>query len=193
MDLPGVLRRFIRQHFRDPAITALPSRRWLHEELLPALKAAGHKRVLFVGTQSYNVPFYSRCGDFTVFSIDPDPANARYGAPGGHYVGLIQDIGGLAPGKVFDVIVFNGVLGFGVNSAADAIDCLQAMALAAPEALLVVGWNPGRTDGQEIAAMRLHLRPVTLDKLPHATEFPPQGRAQRDPHRYEFYRFGTGR
>ena len=32
---------------------ALPSRLWLHTDLLPALKTAGHKSVLFVGTQSY--------------------------------------------------------------------------------------------------------------------------------------------
>ena len=147
--------------------------------------------MLFVGTQSYNLPFYRHCSDFVVFSIDLDPANARYGAPAGHYVGPIQNLGSLTSGMTFDFIVFNGVLGFGIDSATDALSAVAAMAAAAPEALLLIGWNPGRTDGQEIAAMRSRLRPVALGALPHATEFPPVGRAQRDPHRYEFYRFGA--
>lgn len=191
MAVPPLLRRIYRRLFRDPAIAALPSRIWLHADFLPAVKAAGHKRMLFVGTQAYNRPFYRHCQGLSVFSIDPDPANARYAAPSGHSIGFIQDIARLAPGEKFDVIVFNGIIGFGVNDVPAALDALAAMAgAAAPGALLVIGWNPGRTDGAEIQALRPLLTPTTLGALPQAVEFPALGRAQRNPHVYEFFRFG---
>jgi hypothetical protein len=191
MAVPGIIRRIYRRLFRDPKIAALPSRQWLLQELLPALKAAGHKRMLFVGTQAYNRPFYRECHGLKVFSIDPDPANARYGAPDGHHVGFVQDIARLAPGATFDVIVFNGIIGFGVNDVPSALDALKAMAGAAtPETLLMIGWNPGRTDGQEIAALRPRLIPTPFGPLAQATEFPALGKAQRNPHVYEFFRFG---
>lgn len=193
--LPGFAQRFLRRHVRDPRIVKLPSRRYLHEILLPALAADGRGRMLFVGVQSYNLPFYRHCTarGMKVCSIDPDPAGLRYGAPDGHYVGIIQDIAALADGRTFDVIVFNGVLGFGVNSAADALAALAAMArVAEPGAILVIGWNPGRTDGQEIAAMRPRLTAVSLGDVPQSTAYPPLGRPQRDPHLYEIFRFGAG-
>lgn len=191
MAVPAFLKRIYRRLFRDPAIAALPSRVWLHTDLLPALKAAGHKRMLFVGTQSYNGLFYRHCQGLAVFSIDPDSANARYGAPDGHFTGYVQDLARLAPGTSYDVIVFNGIIGFGVNDVPAALDALRAMENAAAlGALLIIGWNPGRTDGQEILALRPHLTPTTLGMLSHVVEFPALGRAQRNAHIYEFYRFG---
>ncbi len=191
MAVPGIIRRIYRRLFRDPAIAALPSRQWLLDELLPALKAAGRKRMLFVGTQAYNRPFYRQCQGLKVFSIDPDPDNARYGAPEGHHIGLVQDIARLAPGETFDVIIFNGIIGFGVNDVPSALDALKAMAgAAAPDALLMIGWNPGRTDDREIAALRSRLMPTTLGALAQVVEFPAYGKAQRNPHVYEFFRFG---
>ena len=82
------------------------------------------------------------------------------------------------------------MLGFGINTVPAALDALAAMAkIAAPEALLIIGWNPGRTDNAEMEALRPHLMPKPLPKIPVPVEFPPEGRAQRDPHRYEIFTF----
>ena len=174
------------------AIEALPSRIYLRDTLIPALAAAGRRRMLFVGVQSYNLPIYPACTEHNigVWSVDHDPASAIYGAPQGHFVGDVRHIAVLAPELKFDVIVFNGILGFGVNTARDAVAVLAAMEqVAEPAAILVVGWNPGRTDGQEIAALRARLTPTSLGALPAEIEFPPHGRLQRGAHRYEFFKF----
>jgi len=177
---------------RHRRIEALPSRRFLNEALAPALAATGHRRMLFVGAQSYNLPFYAQCEalGIEVWSVDFDPASAKYGAPCGHFVGDIRNIHALVEGRAFDVIMFNGILGFGINAAPDAIAAVQAMArIAEPHTLLIVGWNPGRTDDHEIAAIRPLLSLTTLGSLPAVTEFAARGRAQRNPHIYEIFRF----
>lgn len=178
---------------RSRAIEALPSRQYMQTTLIPALASAERRRMLFVGAQPYNLAFYRHCEalKIDVWSIDYDSASAPYGAPQGHFVGDIKQIGILAPQLKFDVIVFNGILGFGVNSPADAVSALEAMAqVAEPDALLIIGWNPGRTDGQEIVALRPRLTRATLGDLPSEIEFPAMG-VQRDPHRYEIFKFGA--
>jgi hypothetical protein len=178
---------------RHRAIEALPSRIYLQTDILSALAAAGCRRLLFVGAQSYNFPFYRACEALgvSVWSIDFDPTAARYGAPQGHFSGDICNIASLAGPLKFDAIIFNGVFGFGINTASQAIAAVEAMAkVAEKDAILVIGWNPGRTDGQEIAAVRPRLIQSALGKLPGEVEFPARGRAQRNPHRYETFKFG---
>ncbi len=149
--------------------------------------------MLLVGVQSYNLPLYeasARAG-ITVWSIDYDPASSAYAAPAGHFVGDIREVDALVKELRFDVILFNGVLGFGINTASAALEALAAMTkIAAPGALLVVGWNPGRTDNAEIEALRPRLTPMSLPGILAPVEFGPRGRAQRDPHRYEIFAFG---
>jgi hypothetical protein len=178
--------------WRHRRIEALPSRKFLNAVLAPALAAAGHRRMLFVGAQPYNLPFYAQCEalGIDVWSVDFDPASARYGAPGGHFVGDIRNIHALVGAMTFDIIMFNGILGFGINSAPDAVAAVEAMArIAQPNTLLVVGWNPGRTNDDEMAAIRLLLSPTALETVPEVTIFPARGRAQRNPHLYEIFRF----
>jgi SAM-dependent methyltransferase len=178
--------------FKDWRIGRLASRRYLLATVIPSLAAAGCKRMLFIGTRSYNRPAYDLCAakGIEVWSVDLDPAAAAHGAPAGHFVGDVRDIDTLAGGLKFDVIVYNGVLGWGVNTAADSARALEALArVAAPGALLFVGWNPGRTDGADVAVIRDRLKRATAGEIPEVIEFPPKGGAQRYPHRYELFRF----
>jgi len=179
------------RRLKDRAIARLPSRVFLEATAIPAFAAAGRRRMLVVGTRSYNKPAYDRCvaEGISVWSIDMDPAAAVHGAPDGHLVGNICDIERLAAGLSFDVIIFNGVLAWGLNTASEAAAARTAMARAAPDALILIGWNPGRTDDAEIAAMRPGLKSIALGAIPEMIEFPPLGRAQRHPHRYELFTF----
>ena len=183
----------IRKHIAARLIQDLPSRQYLLQTLLPALAAAGCQRMLFVGAQAYNLPFYRRCADFhmDIWSIDFDPLSAKYGAPAGHFVGDIREVDKLVGPLRFDVIMFNGIFGFGVNKAEAALAALRSMAKTAePEALFIVGWNPGLTNDQEMAAIRPHVMPASLADLP-VIEFPRVGRLQRHPHRYEVFKFSA--
>lgn len=178
--------------YKNRRIRRLPSRIFLETVVIPALAKAGRRRMLFVGTRAYNRPAYERCAaeGILVWSIDMDAAAAADGAPDGHFVGNVCDIEALAGGRRFDVIIFNGVLGWGLNNAAEALRAVKAMKnVAAPGGLLLVGWNPGLTDGTEIAAMRPHLAPVSVGAIPEDIAFPPRGAAQRYPHRYELFTF----
>lgn len=178
--------------FKDWRIGRLPSRIYLREAVIPALAAAGYRRMLFVGTRSYNRSAYEACvrQGLSVWSIDLDPAASAHGAPDGHLIGNICDIDKLAGGRTFDVIMFNGVLGWGLNTAAETRAALGAMVkVAAPGALLFVGWNPGLTTDAEITVIREGLKRVTVGKIPEEIEFPPKGGAQKYPHRYELFSF----
>ncbi|MBY0512221.1 MAG: hypothetical protein K2P94_18970 [Rhodospirillaceae bacterium] len=180
------------RRFKDWRIGRLPSRIFLQTTVIPALAAAGRQRMLFVGTRSYNRPSYVQCmaSGISVWSIDLDPAAAAYGAPAGHFTGSICDIDKLADGSAFDVVVYNGVLGWGVNTPVDAIASLDAIRkVTTSSALMFIGWNPGKTDGAEVAALRAQLRRASLGVIPEEIEFPPTGGAQRYPHRYELFTF----
>lgn len=183
------LKKMVRA-YKDRAIGRLPSRIFLEMIAIPAFAAAGKRRMLFVGTRSYNGALYRRClaEGITVWSIDLDPLAAPHGAPAGHFVGNICDIERLADGKTFDVIICNGVLGWGLDDPAEAVRAFGAMQkVAAPSALILVGWNPGRTSGAEVAAIQPLLTRTALGPIPREIEFPPLGRAQRHPHRYELF------
>jgi hypothetical protein len=178
--------------FKDWRIGRLPSRAYLLTTVIPALGAAGRRRMLFVGTRSYNRPAYERCAaeGIAVWSVDLDPAAAAYGAPDGHFIGDIGAVDRLAAGTTFDVVVFNGVLGWGVNTPDHALATLEAMRkITTQDALLFIGWNPGKTDGAEVAAIRARVKPVSVGEIPREIEFPPRGAAQRYPHRYELFAF----
>lgn len=178
--------------FKDRRIRRLPSRIFLETVVIPALAKAGRRRMLFVGTRSYNRPAYERCTreGIVVWSIDMDPAASVHGAPDGHLIGNVCDIETLAGGQSFDVIMFNGVLGWGLNNAPEALRAVRAMKnVVADGGLLFVGWNPGLTDGAEITIMRPHLLPASVGAIPEEIEFPPRGAAQRYPHRYELFTF----
>lgn len=185
------LKSFVRA-FKDRRIRRLPSRIFLETVVIPALAKAGRRRMLFVGTRSYNHPVYERCTaeGISVWSIDMDAEAGVYGAPDGHFVGNVCEVEKLAGGRTFDVIMFNGVLGWGLNNAPDALLAVKAMKhVVTPGGLLFVGWNPGLTDGAEIEIMRPHLVHASVGAIPEDIEFPPRGAAQRYPHRYELFTF----
>ena len=184
-----MLKKLIRG-VRDRAIERLPSRIFLARTVVPALAADQRRRMLAVGTRSYVRPFYQACTEagIAVWSIDLDPAAAEHGAPAGHMIGNICDIESLAAGKTFDVILFNGVLGWGLDDADEAVRALEAMKkVAEPGAVILVGWNPGRTSGAEVRAVQQRLGRTVLGSIPAEIVFAPAGRAQRHPHRYELF------
>jgi hypothetical protein len=150
--LPKSVHRWILLHVfgakRDAdVVAALPSRRFMHDELLPWLREH-YSRILFVGTAAYTYDyedlFRARPGQFT--TLDVNPSAAVWGASD-HLVCPIQEIGRWRAKGAFDCIVMNGVLGFGVNDPADMRMVMKAVhGVLEPGGLLVVGWNVGQHD-----------------------------------------------
>jgi len=191
--VPRALRRRIFRFFFERAIARLPSRSFMSAAILPALVAAGAKKMLFVGTQSYNRAFFRACetAGIAVWSIDLEPGAARFGSPRGHFVDDVRLVDRTIRHHVFDVFIFNGIIGFGIGTVADADAVVSAFArIAAPGALLVLGWNPGLRD-IAAAAIRGRLTSVSLGAIPSVIEFPAVGAVQPQPHCYEIFRLTT--
>lgn len=120
-------------------------RRLLEETVLAGYAADASLRVLvFVGCDWYTEHYVALFapGRERFRTIDIDPAKACFGAPGGHVVAPMQELDRhFAPGSV-DVIVANGVYGWGIDDR-DSLGAAFAAALQVlrPGGELVLGWN----------------------------------------------------
>jgi len=104
----------------------------------PALRA-----LLFVGcewyTRHYEALFDPRRSRFV--TIDVDPRRARHGAAR-HIVAPMQEMAAHVPPCSIDVIVCNGVYGFGIYDRGELARAFAAShAVLAPGGILVLGWN----------------------------------------------------
>ena len=119
-------------------------RRLLEETVLPGYAAdPGLRSLLFVGcdwyTTDYPALFAPARERFR--TVDIDPAKARFGAPG-HVVAPMHEIGShFAPGSI-DVIVANGIYGWGIDDRAGlGAAFAQAREALRPGGTLLLGWN----------------------------------------------------
>jgi hypothetical protein len=149
--------------------------------------SAEHDRILFVGTDWYTQGYDRMFALKDMATVDPKPANARYGAPH-HIVGVMSDMAThFQPGSL-DLIMCNGVVGWGLNTVEDAETSFGAAFDALrPGGHLVVGWND----------LEKH-RPYRLSEISairrfETWTFPPMGTTQHLVdnawrHVYSFYR-----
>jgi hypothetical protein len=119
-------------------------RRILDERILPALaKNDRFHRVLNVGcdwyTQHVEDLFAAHGREYTTLEIDP--ARARYGAKR-HVVAPLSRLGDhFAPGSL-DLILCNGVIGWGLDQPAEIEASMAACVTAlAPGGVLLLGWD----------------------------------------------------
>ena len=134
--------------------------------------SAEHRRILSIGTDWYTQGYDRMFALKDMSTLDVDPAAARYGAPR-HIVGPMSVISDHFVPSALDLIICNGVVGWGLDTAADA----QASFAAAFDALrpgghLIVGWND----------LEKH-RPFDLSEIPairrfESWKFPPLRTAQ---------------
>lgn len=100
------------------------------------------KTVLFVGCDWYTAHYQRRY--FTThnyWTIDPDVSRRRFGARQ-HVVARLEELGHYFPGGFFDLIICNGVYGWGLNRAEDCEAALsQCHACLADAGHLLLGWN----------------------------------------------------
>jgi hypothetical protein len=172
--LPEGARRRLHEWFGDLWIAHRKDRSYLDRELIPAVGRRGGK-ALFVGCRKYtkHYPALLLAHGVECWTIDVDPGVARWGAPGRHVIGDIQNAPDHWPPSSFDTIILNGVFGFGLNSVRDQNAALRACRLLlASDGWLVLGWNTDRcVDPSELSALRNHFRPSSFPGLPQRQRF----------------------
>lgn len=162
-------------------------RRLLERVVLPHLaQADGFDRVLFVGCDWYTTQYEQLFSGKEYWTLDKDPGRRRYGAAR-HVTAALVELPEHFRGGHFDVIVVNGVLGWGLDDREEAEASLEACGRALREGgVLVLGWN-------DVAEKR-PLRPEESRSLARLQPwvFPPLGTARHvtataNRHTFSFY------
>lgn len=114
----------------------------LEQVILPAYaRRADIARVLFVGCAWYTRHYEAMFPGRTYTTIDPDPWKRRFGARR-HIVAGLEAIGEHVAPASLDLIVCNGVFGWGLDSRDDCerafAGCFDALRSGGE---LVIGWN----------------------------------------------------
>ena len=106
-------------------------------------------RVLFVGCGKGERKWAGVCSLSTTLRsgvFDNDPAAARWGAPDHHITGDASTLHAMQDLPKFDCIIFNGVLGYGIDGVEAAQHTFIGFAhILAPKSLLIIGWNTDAT------------------------------------------------
>jgi hypothetical protein len=128
---------------RARRIRSLPDRRMMETAFIPALAAEGG-RILWVGVREYTLDDYAllEAGGGEVWTTDIDPKADRWGRRGRHRTGDVGAADALFADQVFDTVVCNGVLGYGVDEPGHQARTFRALAaLIPPQGRLLLGWN----------------------------------------------------
>ena len=114
----------------------------LEQVILPEYaRRADVGRVLFVGCAAYTQAYQNLFAQREYWTIDPVPHRSRYGSQR-HIVDRLENLGQYVTPGYFDLIVCNGVLGWGLNNANDADAAFAACHRQLRDGgELVLGWN----------------------------------------------------
>lgn len=119
-----------------------PDRLVLENVILPFYQlSAAHNEILFVGCDWYTAGYARRFALKSYATIDPDPVRAKYGAAK-HQVAPMRNLSAAHAPNSLDLIMCNGVIGWGLNELAEAEASFEAAFKALrPGGHLIVGWN----------------------------------------------------
>jgi SAM-dependent methyltransferase len=149
-------RKIVRALTGGPAVLHTEDRRILEKVIFPHYSTlASVRTVLFVGCESYTRQYERSFPGHNYWTIDADPGHRRFGGKQ-HVIGRLEQLREYFPAGFFDLIVCNGVYGWGLNRAEDCETALsQCHACLAHGGHLVFGWNdmPG-WDPAPLASIR---------------------------------------
>lgn len=144
--LPAPLRHQLALRYVEWRVRSSPDRVFLRAEIIPAV-AQKSRRVLFVGCRPYTAKYPALFASYgsECWTVDIDPAAAKWGAPGRHHIADVRQLADCFPADHFDALILSGVFGFGVDSDAMKNETLVSCAMVLrPGGLFVLGWNTDR-------------------------------------------------
>jgi SAM-dependent methyltransferase len=139
----GFASRIIRKKLNLPAPLNSTDRWVLEQRIFPHYRSNPAVRsVLFVGCDNYTAHYQrSFFADVDYTTIEPDPARSRFGARR-HLVAPLEKLADHIPPDSLDLIVCNGVFGWGLNSLEQ---CEQAFAQCHTclrgDGQMILGWD----------------------------------------------------
>ena len=144
--LPYRVKRYIRirinpmdSRFHDSA-----NRLWMENAILPSIGRNAFDTVLFVGCAPYTWHYEKvfRNTSTRYVTTDIDPAMRIWGSEH-HIISSVTEMPSHVPENSVDVVIMNGVFGFGVNCQTDMSKALESLhrILKKPGGILVLGWN----------------------------------------------------
>jgi hypothetical protein len=172
----------------EPARIPSHDRSVLENVILPffANDRRCHK-ILFVGCAAYTKWYEELFQHQEYWTIDPKKVKRKYGSEH-HLIDSITHIRSYVPKGYFDLIVMNGVIGFGLNRLGDIEQAVEACyTVLAHQGILLIGWNDtAERTPIDIRAVRAlsNFREYAFEPL-HACHYRTAG-AYR--HTFSFYR-----
>ncbi len=155
--------------------------------ILPSFARRGEvRRTLFCGCASYTRHYEDLFVGGDYWTIDPVVSRARYGSAH-HIIGKLEQLARHDTDGPFDLIVCNGVLGWGINTHQQADEAFASCHRALrPGGYLLLGWNDvfprNRVKPEEIPAL------ARFEHTPFAT-FSARVRVRASGrHVFDFYR-----
>ncbi len=165
-------------------------RKMLEQVIFPELlRTPDYGRILFVGCAWYTLHYPNIFRDRDFITMEISPEEAQYGGAT-HIVDSCEQIAQHFQSDSLDVVVFNGVYGFGLNELSAINRTLKAIHQSLrTNGLLVFGWN----DLPATAPYRIEELTGLNAFEPYA--FPPIKKAihesdSKNRHRFHFYRKG---
>jgi hypothetical protein len=126
----------------EPERIASHDRSILQEVILPELSnTIAYQKILFVGCSAYTQWYKEIFNTKEYWTIDSKNVKRKYGSER-HIVDSIVNIGKYVAKDYFDVIIMNGVIGFGLNRMSEIEDAIEACYdVLARRGILLLGWN----------------------------------------------------
>jgi SAM-dependent methyltransferase len=153
----GILRRASRVWLQARQFIGLktslhsPPRYILEQIIVPHFtRRKDIKSVLFVGCDWYTKHYWKFFRGMEYWTIDPDPGKKRYGSRN-HLVDFLEHLHFYFPSGYFDLIICNGVYGWGLNQKKqcetafrNCFDCLRE------DGEFVLGWDDVQEDSSPL-------------------------------------------
>lgn len=166
---------------------ATPDRIFLEDVVVPFFTARDDVRaVLDIGVDWYTRSYPRLFNKQEYWTIDMDPDKGQF-ATANHHTGSMTQLTDFFPAGKFDLVLCNGVVGWGLNDPADVARALEECArVLRPGGWLVLGWND--REGHQVPGllgiMAEHFRPFVHPAVGtdhHITD-------TSYSHRYDFFR-----
>lgn len=119
-----------------------PDRLVLEDVIIPYFIQHSYHKILFVGCDWYTKPYRKLFKNQEYWTIEIDAVKKKFGSKNHHITDSLLNLSKYIEPGYFDLIIYNGVFGYGINSREDTEEsfeqCFQALRAGG---ILVFGWN----------------------------------------------------